>query len=155
MNKRLYLFSLIVLPLALNSCSYQPSATNNDQPTTGIINANQNINQNNDTDTANVNIQTNTNINTNVAQPTMVNINISNFSFNPSTITIKKGSIVTWVNQDSAPHRIASGSGSPANFSSNNLNKGNTYQFTFNQTGTFNYYCAVHPSMTAKIIVTE
>ena len=75
-------------------------------------------------------------------------INIKNFSFNPGAITIKKGSTITWANNDSAPHTIKS-----ATFNSEILDKKQSFSFTFNQTGTFSYLCSIHPSMTGKIIV--
>ena len=157
MNKRLYFFSLVVLPLALSSCSYQPTATNNARPAAEIINSNQNINQNNNTNSANVNIPINTNVavptNTNIVKPTTVNVTLSGFAFNPKTITIKKGTTIVWTNQDSVGHTVTSDDGSAVN--SAILNKGDKYQFTFNSTGTFNYHCSPHPNMTAKIIVIE
>lgn len=75
-------------------------------------------------------------------------INIQNFSFNPAALTIKKGTTVTWTNSDSVPHQIKS-----ATFNSSPLGKGQTFSFTFNDTGTFDYSCAIHPSMLGKIIV--
>lgn len=75
-------------------------------------------------------------------------INIENFSFNPSAITIKKGAAITWTNNDSAPHKIKSDT-----FNSEILNKGQSFSFTFNDAGTFNYSCSIHPSMTGEIIV--
>lgn len=75
-------------------------------------------------------------------------INIENFSFSPNTLTVKKGMAVTWTNNDSAPHTIKS-----AAFNSEVLNKGQSFSFTFNEAGTFNYYCSLHPAMTGEIIV--
>ena len=75
-------------------------------------------------------------------------ISIKNFVFSPATITIAKGTIVTWVNNDSAPHQIKSDS-----FESAILNQGQSFSFTFNQTGSFNYICSIHPSMSGNITV--
>lgn len=75
-------------------------------------------------------------------------INIENFSFSPGTITIKKGAAIIWTNNDSAPHKIKS-----AAFNSEILNQGQSFSFTFNETGTFSYLCSIHPSMTGEIIV--
>ena len=75
-------------------------------------------------------------------------INIQNFAFSPATLTIKKGEAVTWTNNDSAPHQIKS-----ATVNSELMSKGQTFSFTFNDTGTFDYICAPHPSMKGKIIV--
>jgi plastocyanin len=75
-------------------------------------------------------------------------INIQNFAFNPASLTISKGTTVTWTNNDSAPHQIKS-----TTFNSSPLSQGQTFSFTFNDVGTFNYSCAIHPSMLGKIIV--
>jgi plastocyanin len=75
-------------------------------------------------------------------------VNIQNFAFSPATLTVKKGTAVTWTNNDSAPHQIKS-----ATFNSSQFSKGQTFSFTFNDAGTFDYSCAIHPSMLGKIIV--
>lgn len=75
-------------------------------------------------------------------------VNIQNFAFNPATLSIKKGSTVTWTNNDSVPHQIKS-----ATFNSGQLSNGQSFSFTFNGVGTFDYSCAIHPSMLGKIIV--
>lgn len=75
-------------------------------------------------------------------------VDIQNFSFTPSTLTIKKGTTVTWTNNDSTPHQIKS-----ATFNSGQLSKGQTFSFTFADAGTFAYSCAIHPSMTGTIVV--
>lgn len=73
---------------------------------------------------------------------------IQNFAFNPGTLTVSKGATVTWMNRDAAPHQIKS-----ATFNSSLLNQGQSFSFTFNETGTFDYSCAIHPSMLGKIVV--
>ena len=75
-------------------------------------------------------------------------ITIQNFAFSPATLTVKKGTTVTWTNNDSAPHQIKS-----ATFNSSQLSKGQSFSFTFNTAGSFDYSCAIHPSMLGKIIV--
>ena len=77
-----------------------------------------------------------------------VTITAQNFAFNPNSITINKGDTVVWVNRDSAPHQIA---GDYA--SSNPLSQGQSFSIKYDSTGTYNYHCAIHPSMTGVIIV--
>lgn len=87
--------------------------------------------------------------NTPSAQPAeTTNVAIQDFAFNPSTITVDAGSIVTWTNEDSAPHRIKSDT-----FNSANLNRGDSFQHTFNTPGTYDYICGIHPSMKGKVVV--
>ena len=77
-------------------------------------------------------------------------ITIQNSSFNPSMLTITAGTTVTWVNKASGTMDVTSDSGL---FSSGNLTNGMSYNYTFNQTGSFPYHCAIHPSMTGTIVV--
>ena len=78
------------------------------------------------------------------------NVAIQNFSFNPATITVDVGTTVSWTNRDSASHTVTS---SDQVFDSPTLEQGKTFQFTFNTPGTYNYFCRIHPSMKAKIVV--
>ena len=79
-------------------------------------------------------------------------IKIQNYAFSPATITIKKGELVIWTNNDSAPHTITSDTGI---FESELLGSSEQFSQNFNQAGTFAYHCAIHPSMRATVIVTE
>jgi plastocyanin len=78
---------------------------------------------------------------------------IKNFAFDPSALTVKAGTAVTWTNLDGAPHTIVSDTGSPAPFSSDTLQTGASYAFTFTQAGTYTYHCSIHPSMKGTIFV--
>jgi plastocyanin len=78
-------------------------------------------------------------------------IKIDNFSFGPATITIPAGSTVTWTNNDDVPHVDASDDNKM--FKSKALDTDDHFSFTFTKPGTYNYYCAIHPKMTAKIVV--
>ena len=44
-------------------------------------------------------------------------------------------------------------SSSSAEFDSGIMQSGQTFSYTFDSSGTFEYYCAVHPSMVAEIVV--
>jgi len=80
--------------------------------------------------------------------------------FQPDTLTVKAGTTVTWINQDSFIHTATSGN-SPSErsglFDSGNLNEGETFSFTFDESGTYDYFCIPHYSlgMIGKIIVVE
>jgi len=84
--------------------------------------------------------------------PQAVSVAISNFTFSPGQITVKAGSKVTWTNSDSVAHTVTSNNGA---FNSGTLNPGSSYSFTFNTPGTYNYHCAIHPNMTATVVVTQ
>ena len=78
-----------------------------------------------------------------------VSVEIKNFAFEPKTVTIKVGQIVTWTNQDSAAHTVVGDGG----IDSGDLSKGKSYSKTFDTEGTFDYHCSIHPQMTGQVIV--
>jgi plastocyanin len=78
-------------------------------------------------------------------------IKIDNFSFGPADIAIPAGTTVTWTNHDDVPHVVTSDDNKI--FKSKALDTDDHFSFTFTKPGTYNYYCSIHPKMTAKIVV--
>ncbi|MDR3709390.1 MAG: metallophosphoesterase [Capsulimonadaceae bacterium] len=79
-----------------------------------------------------------------------ITINIDNFMFMPMTQPVAAGSIVTWINKDDIPHTVRSIDGK---FSSPPLDTGDHFTYRFTTPGTYAYYCSIHPTMTATIVV--
>jgi plastocyanin len=77
-------------------------------------------------------------------------VQIDQFAFVPQRITVKAGATVTWINEDDAPHTVAS---SDKLFKSKALDTGDKFSFTFTTPGTYAYFCSVHPHMTGAIAV--
>lgn len=80
-------------------------------------------------------------------------VTISNYNFSPGAITVKKGTAVTWTNQDSVAHNVQETDGKSGPMSGD-LDNGKSYTFTFNTPGTYNYHCSIHPEMVGKVVVT-
>lgn len=80
-------------------------------------------------------------------------VSMTDNEFGPGTITVKKGATVTWTNNGDLPHTVTSESA--AGPKSETIQPDETYSFTFNEVGTFDYICEFHPGMTGKVIVTE
>ncbi len=78
-------------------------------------------------------------------------VRISGFAFQPSDLTVKAGTTVTWTNTDAAPHTVTADDGS---FTSGTLTTGQTFTHTFSQAGRVAYHCAIHPDMKASVTVT-
>jgi plastocyanin len=78
-------------------------------------------------------------------------IGIDNFSFGPPLLKVRRGTKVTWVNDDDVPHLIVSVQqrfkASPV------LDTGQRYATTLTAPGTYDYFCSIHPKMTGKIVV--
>jgi plastocyanin len=82
---------------------------------------------------------------------TKTEVAIDNFSFCPNTLTPSVGATVTWTNYDKLPHVVSSADNQ---FKKSPLLKtGESFSHTFATTGTYNYFCSIHPRMTGKIIV--
>jgi plastocyanin len=82
-------------------------------------------------------------------------VSIANMTFSPGKIIIKKGTTVTWTNNDSIAHTVTAKTDKEHGPNSGTLNPGKNYSFTFNDDGTFDYFCEIHPSMTGTVTVTD
>ncbi|HEX3611386.1 MAG TPA: plastocyanin/azurin family copper-binding protein [Sporichthyaceae bacterium] len=73
-------------------------------------------------------------------------------AFSPATMTVPVGTVVTWTNEDDAPHTVTT-TKAPVAFDSGAFAKGKAFSYTFAKPGTYEYYCAVHPDMKAVVTV--
>jgi plastocyanin len=77
-------------------------------------------------------------------------VKIDNFSFGPGSLTVGAGTTVIWTNNDDVPHTVVS---DDKLFKSKALDTDDKFSYTFTKPGSYNYFCSVHPKMTAKIVV--
>ncbi len=77
--------------------------------------------------------------------------------FLPYSLEIWVSDTVSWNNVDSAAHTVTSGPPNKhdGNFDSGMMIVNQTWEFTFTDSGEYDYYCTLHPWMTGKIIVNE
>ncbi len=80
-------------------------------------------------------------------------VTIDNFSFTPATLTVPKGTKITWTNRDDIPHTVTSAA-TPRLFHSGPLDTGDSFSFTFDAPGTYKYFCALHPHMQGTVVAT-
>jgi plastocyanin len=80
----------------------------------------------------------------------IVGIKHSN-SFDPNPIDVRVGDTVTWTNDHHVGHTVTSTS---SDFNSGDIQPGQSFRHTFDKSGTFDYYCIIHPSMVGKVSVT-
>jgi plastocyanin len=76
-------------------------------------------------------------------------VKMAGLAFAPGTLTVARGTTVVFDNDDTAPHTVTARSGG---VDSGVLDPGR--QFRLAVTDGFDYFCSIHPSMTAKIAVT-
>jgi predicted lipoprotein with Yx(FWY)xxD motif/plastocyanin len=79
-----------------------------------------------------------------------VSVDIKNFSFGRA-LTVPVGTTVVWTNQDDMAHTVTATGGA---FDSGNIDKGQTFSFTFTKAGAYDYTCTIHPSMKGTVTVT-
>lgn len=80
-----------------------------------------------------------------------VEIAIADFQFVGDQDVLVGGRVVV-TNTDDASHTLTAVDGS---FDSGTLAPGDSYEFTVDESGTFEYRCEIHPSMTGSITVTR
>jgi manganese oxidase len=92
-------------------------------------------------------------------------MDIVGFAFEQPVVRVKAGSTVTWTNRDEAPHTVTSGrpTDAPASraFDSTGmaeggmemLMQGDSWSFTFDEPGEYEYFCLPHTAMVARVIV--
>jgi plastocyanin len=84
-------------------------------------------------------------------QNAAANVTIDNFTFSPKVLTVPKGTVVQWINHDDIPHVIAS---ADKKFKkSPPLDTDQSFSHTFSESGTYEYFCAIHSTMTGTVIV--
>lgn len=80
-------------------------------------------------------------------------------TFNVANLEVSVGTTVTWTNKSSVNHTVTSGIRGEDDagdlFDSGTLSPGETFDFKFEEAGSYDYYCGFHPNMTAKVTVTE
>ena len=77
--------------------------------------------------------------------------------YDPSPLTVKAGTSVTWTNNDSSIHTVTSGLPEKGDvgtlFDSSLISPGKTFVHIFDKQGSFDYSCTLHPFMHGQINV--
>ena len=80
----------------------------------------------------------------------------TNECYIPASVTINTGDTVLWDNVDTAAHTVTSGTpadGPDGKFDSSLLMGGATFEVTFDESGSYDYFCMVHPWMVGDVQV--
>ena len=75
---------------------------------------------------------------------------VKDFSFNPTPLTVKAGSTVTWTNMDDEPHTVVSDTGV---FKSGGMDTNESFSYKFDKPGTSHFTCSIHPRMVGTVVV--
>jgi plastocyanin len=86
---------------------------------------------------------------------------VDDWCYMPSKLTISVGTTVTWINSDTLPHTVTSGSENadmvgldvPNGFDSGFMSIDDRFEHTFDVAGLYDYYCQLHPWMQGSVTV--
>lgn len=78
-------------------------------------------------------------------------------NFRLEELTVQVGTTVNWTNLDVSGHTTTAGEPGEltGTWDSGTVSTGQSFSFTFGQTGTFRYFCEIHPFMQATVTVTQ
>jgi plastocyanin len=72
------------------------------------------------------------------------------YSFQPASATVRRGTTVSWSNEDEAVHTVTATDGS---FDSGRMPIGSIFSMTFSTPGTYEYACSIHAAMRGTLVV--
>ncbi len=98
-----------------------------------------------------------------------VKVDVVNISYAPDPVEVAVGTEITWTNRDEGVHHTVT-SGLPGDkgvpgldqeepskpdgvFDGDLPGAGDSYSFTFDEAGTYTYFCGIHSSMTGEVVV--
>jgi plastocyanin len=81
---------------------------------------------------------------------------IDDFSFGDGEpVEVQAGELITWRNEDSVRHTVTDDTENPE-FSSDAIQPDDTFSITFDEPGTFQYHCSIHPDrMQGELVISE
>ena len=84
----------------------------------------------------------------------MVEVDIPSISFDPEEVTVEAGTTVMWTNSDDLPHTVTKDGGPGPDFDSGDLEPGGgEFEQTFDEPGTVDYVCTIHPGQAGTVVV--
>ena len=83
------------------------------------------------------------------ADPPRNTVTIDGTRYAPATLTVRRGTTVSFVNKDPFPHTVTA----PGHFDSKQIAAGKTWKFKAKEAGRFDYICTLHPNMKGTLVV--
>jgi plastocyanin len=83
---------------------------------------------------------------------TRATVTLADRAFDPTSVEVPVGGGVDWSNEDQEGHTITASDGS---FDSGVVGPGEAFSTTFEIAGTYDYFCAIHPEMQARVVVVD
>ncbi len=80
-------------------------------------------------------------------------VTIVDFAYDPDPLEVTAGAAVTFTNEDSAVHTATSKGDVPKDFDTGELAPGDSKEITFDEAGTYTYFCEIHDYMKSSVEV--
>ena len=80
-------------------------------------------------------------------------VEIERSRYSPTELEVGTGTTVEFVNLDAVDHTVTSAEDSPVEFDSGTFGQDETFTQTFDEPGTYGYFCQIHPTMRASVVV--
>jgi len=84
------------------------------------------------------------------AAPVVQTVTIDGFEFHPPSVTVNRGDVVVWRNNDPVPHTATA---KEAGLDSGEVAANASFRFTAARAGRFEYVCTLHPTMKGLLVV--
>ncbi len=84
------------------------------------------------------------------APPAAATVHIKDDAYTPARVTVHTGDTVLFVNDDDDAHTVTA---TDNRFDSKGMDTGASWQYTFSKSGTYAYFCEMHPFMKGVVIV--
>ncbi len=84
--------------------------------------------------------------------PASGDVSVVDFAYEPASLSVTAGTTVVWANNGAALHTVTARTG---NFDSGLMSAGDTFARTFENPGTYEYFCTLHPGMVGTVAVTD
>jgi plastocyanin len=81
----------------------------------------------------------------------IVHVRMKDILFEPEHVTVKIGQTVRWTNGDAVAHNVTAKKG--ADFASDSLSRGETFDAKLDKAGTIAYVCTLHSGQKGSITV--
>lgn len=85
-----------------------------------------------------------------VSDESRVTVDVIDNDFEPSHLTVPSGAEVVWEFKGRAAHDVTEDTG---RFGSGTMNRGDKFTMTFDEPGTYYYYCTLHHVMQGTLVV--
>jgi plastocyanin len=85
-----------------------------------------------------------------VTDERLVTVDVVDNDFEPKHLTVRAGAEITWDFKGRAAHDVTEDRGA---FESGTLGRGDEFIMTFDEPGTYYYYCTLHHSMQGTVVV--